>query len=110
MQIERVHCRPWGLEGGMEGTGNCVELERDGKPVRDLPNAKVLATRLNKGDLYTVRSGGGGGFGDPRKRPRDRVLEDVRQGYVSTESAERDYGLAGAGLKSQSRATEEEQT
>jgi len=91
MQIERMHCPPWGLEGGMAGTGNRVELVRDGNPVNDLPNAKVLATRLKKGDLYLLRSGGGGGFGPPEERPREQVLEDVRQGYVSVESATRDY-------------------
>ena len=86
MQIERMHCRPWGLEGGLPGMGNRVELERDGKRVDDLPNAKVLAARLQRGDMFLVRSGGGGGFGNPRERPRERVLEDVRQGYVSAES------------------------
>ncbi|MFM9967488.1 MAG: hydantoinase B/oxoprolinase family protein, partial [Burkholderiales bacterium] len=93
MQIERVHCRPWGLEGGLDGTGNKVELERDGATINDLPNAKVLATRLKPGDLFLVRSGGGGGFGAPNERPRAQVLEDVRQGYVSPESAARDYGV-----------------
>ena len=29
-QFERAHCRPWGLEGGLEGTGNSVGLRRDG--------------------------------------------------------------------------------
>ena len=94
MQIERVNCPPWGLEGGMAGAGNRVELELDGNPVADLPNAKVLAMRLKPGDLYLVRSGGGGGFGSPRERARSQVLEDVRQGYISVESAERDYGVA----------------
>ena len=93
MQIERVHCRPWGLEGGLPGTGNNVELVRDGKPVRDLPNAKVLAVHLKAGDLYVVRSGGGGGFGPPAERPHAQVLDDVRQGYVSAVAAQRDYAV-----------------
>ena len=29
-QFERAHCRPWGLDGGLEGTGNSVGLRRDG--------------------------------------------------------------------------------
>jgi len=88
-----VHCRPWGLEGGLPGTGNNVELVRDGKPVRDLPNAKVLAVHLKAGDLYVVRSGGGGGFGPPAERPHAQVLDDVRQGYVSAAAAQRDYAV-----------------
>jgi len=37
---------------------------------------------------------GGGGYGDPRLRPAEDVLEDVLNGYISLESAERDYGVA----------------
>ena len=37
--------------------------------------------------------GGGGGFGDPLERPAERVLADVRSGYVSLEAARRDYGV-----------------
>ena len=40
-----------------------------------------------------MRSGGGGGFGDPRKRPAETVADDVRQGYVSVESARKDYAV-----------------
>ena len=36
---------------------------------------------------------GGGGFGDPLKRPEEKVLEDVLFGYVSEESALDDYGV-----------------
>ena len=41
-QIERAHCRPWGLDGGLEGTGNQVALRRGGTWKTDFPNAKVL--------------------------------------------------------------------
>jgi N-methylhydantoinase B len=37
---------------------------------------------------------GGGGLGSPRRRPVDAVAEDVRLGFVSIESARRDYGVA----------------
>ena len=36
-------------------------------------------------------SGGGGGWGDPCERDPERVLDDVRNGYVSLVSAEKDY-------------------
>jgi N-methylhydantoinase B len=36
---------------------------------------------------------GGAGYGDPLQRPVDAVLADVVSGYVSLESAERDYGV-----------------
>ena len=88
-QIERAHCRPWGLEGGLEGTGNSVGLRRDGTWKTDFPNGKVLSTPLRAGDAYRIRSGGGGGYGDPHERPAELVAEDVRQGYVSVEVARR---------------------
>jgi N-methylhydantoinase B len=39
-----------------------------------------------------MRYPGGGGFGDPRTRPPELVLADVRRGFVSRERA-RDYGV-----------------
>jgi len=92
-QVERMHCKPWGLNGGMEAAGNAVVLRADGTWKEDYPNAKLLTARILEGDAFAVRSGGGGGFGDPHKRPAETVAHDVRQGYVSVESAERDYGV-----------------
>jgi N-methylhydantoinase B len=91
-QIERVDCRPWGLFGGLSGLGNEVELNRDGEQMR-FPTGKVLAQMLKKGDVYTLRSGGGGGCGNPLDRKLDDVEEDVRQGYVSAEAAHQLYGV-----------------
>ncbi len=92
-RIERMHCRPWGLEGGLEGRGNRVDLVLDGVPRTDLDNAKVLTARLKSGDIYKVMGGGGGGFGPAWQRPAARVREDVRQGYVTLQSAAEDYGV-----------------
>jgi N-methylhydantoinase B len=83
VQIDRVHCPPWGLAGGGDGKGNRVALRIDGREVTDLPNAKVLAQRLKPGDAITLAAGGGGGFGPPAERDPARVARDVRQGYVS---------------------------
>jgi N-methylhydantoinase B len=92
-QIERAHCRPWGLEGGLEGTGNSVGLRRDGVWKADFPNAKVFTTALRPGDAYRVRSGGGGGYGNPLARPAEDVASDVKQGYVSIAAAAEFYGV-----------------
>lgn len=35
----------------------------------------------------------GGGYGDPKECDRDMILRDVRDGKVSRESAQRDYGV-----------------
>jgi N-methylhydantoinase B len=92
-QIERAHCKPWGLEGGLEGAGNQVWVRNGGTWKTDFPNAKVLVARLETGDAFRVRSGGGGGHGSPLARPIEDVAHDVRQGYVSVASAAELYGV-----------------
>lgn len=92
-QVDRAHCAPWGLSKGMDGTGNAVHLRSNGNWEEDRPNAKLLIAALGEGDAFRLRSGGGGGFGDPKKRPVADVLEDARQGYISLKSAKENYGV-----------------
>jgi N-methylhydantoinase B len=47
---------------------------------------------LKAGDRVRIRTGGGGGYGDPRRRVRAALARDVAEGYVSAEGATRDYG------------------
>ena len=44
--------------------------------------------------MFHQKAGGGGGYGDPHRRPAAKVLEEVVNGYVSIEAARRDYGVA----------------
>jgi N-methylhydantoinase B len=92
-QIERAHCRPWGLDGGGDGKGNSVALRLGGVWKTDFPNAKVLVAQVKEGDAFRLRSGGGGGYGSPLARPVDDVRNDVRQGYVSAVDAAALYGV-----------------
>ncbi|HXR88218.1 MAG TPA: hydantoinase B/oxoprolinase family protein, partial [Stellaceae bacterium] len=92
-RIERKFCPPWGLYGGGDAAGNSIELRVDGKWTDNPPNAKLMAQRLKKGDGFMIRSGGGGGFGDPKLRPAERVAHDVVEGYVSAAAAAADYGV-----------------
>jgi N-methylhydantoinase B len=86
-RIDRVHCRPWGLDGGQDAAGNGIGLRRGGTWQHDFPNAKVFNVRLKTGDAYMMRSGGGGGFGAPLQRDPALVARDVREGYVSRAAA-----------------------
>jgi N-methylhydantoinase B len=92
-QVERAHCKPWGLNSGLEGTGNQVALRQGGQWKTDFPNAKVLVASLKKDDAFLIRGGGGGGYGNPLERAIDEVAEDVRQGYVSIKAAAEHYGV-----------------
>jgi N-methylhydantoinase B len=92
-QVERAHCKPWGLEGGGDATGNEVALRFDNKWKTDFPNAKVLVAVLKPGDAFRLRSGGGGGHGSPLDRPAADVVADARQGYISLAAVKDFYGV-----------------
>jgi N-methylhydantoinase B len=82
----------FGLDGGGEGSLNYIELVYpDGRVYRC--TTKDLVTGVPSGTLYVQEAGGGGGYGDPRERPRDKVREEVRDGIVSPEAAREQYGL-----------------
>lgn len=92
-QIERTQDAPWGLFGGKSGAPNKLELLRKDGSHELYPTGKVLDEVLGEGDAYILYSGGGGGYGDPFDRPSTIVLDDVKKGYVTIESAKRDYGV-----------------
>jgi N-methylhydantoinase B len=84
--------RPWPLHGGLEGSPNYAEVIRaDGTVER---HAVVTALEVNEDDVIRIHTGSGGGYGDPRRRPHELVLEDVRNGYVTPERAAAVYGIA----------------
>tara|TARA_Y100000590_G_scaffold9124_1_gene11310 strand:- start:4746 stop:6500 length:1755 start_codon:yes stop_codon:yes gene_type:complete len=106
-QIERTQDAPWGLFEGLAGSANKLEIRRQGGTLERYPTGKVLDEELVEGDAYVLYSGGGGGFGNPLDRPVEKVREDVRQGYVSRESARHDYGVV---LEPETFDIDEEQT
>lgn len=91
--IERTRSAPWGLAGGGEALPNQVRYSVDGKDMTPR-NGKIDATTLRRGDYINIRSGGGGGYGDPHERPVEDVLRDVTEGYVSRTCARSHYGVA----------------
>ncbi len=92
-QMERVECRPWGLFGGLSAMGNEVALKRADQDEVVYTTGKVFSQMLKAGDTWTLRSGGGGGFGKPTEREIERVENDVRNGYVSPAAARQQYGV-----------------
>ena len=93
MTTERSICKPWGLAGGLDADGNSVATRSQQAWKEDYPNAKLQGHRLRKGDAFRMRSGGGGGFGDPHERKAEDVALDVAEGYVSAAAALRDYAV-----------------
>ena len=91
-RVDRVKHPPWGLSGGKSALGNRIGMRKKDGSEELFPGGKVNM-RLDGGEAYTLRSGGGGGFGDPKKRARAAVLRDVRLGYLSEQAAQADYGV-----------------
>jgi N-methylhydantoinase B len=87
---ERSKCPPWGLKGGLPGASGSISVMRAGeKKVQTFQ--KITGLKLHKGDRLFFKTGGGGGFGAPWLRDAEQVADDVRQGFVSIESARLDY-------------------
>jgi N-methylhydantoinase B len=47
---------------------------------------------MKPGEVIELLDAGGGGYGDPAKRDRRSIEEDIRQGFLTRTAAERDYG------------------
>jgi len=87
----RTTSRPWGLAGGHEGSNNRAEILRKDGSVDT--HSMVTGARAVEGETFRLVSATGGGYGDPAKRDRARLLADLRDGYVTPEQARRDYGF-----------------
>jgi N-methylhydantoinase B len=49
--------------------------------------------KVEPGQRLVLTLPGGGGYGDPSARERDKVRSDVAAGYITAEQAKSDYGL-----------------
>jgi N-methylhydantoinase B len=89
--LERTQCAPWGLQGGCPGKVCEAEVQNDA----DSPSVfvtKKTGYPIGSESLVIFRTAGGGGWGDPLEREPEHVANDVREGYISEESA-RDFGV-----------------
>jgi N-methylhydantoinase B len=80
------------MAGGEAGRGGDIWVNPQRKDAKRLPT-RYADYPLKEGDAFRLDSPGGGGYGDPLSRPAELVLADVREGNVSPQAAERDYGV-----------------
>ncbi len=68
-----------------------------GRPRRHMINDVAVDGKgryvLKPGDRIAMLQAGGGGFGAAARRPRDRIVADIANGYVTRAAALRDYGV-----------------
>jgi len=90
LHFDRAKTPQWGLFGGESGASPKVTVIRanqtEGQVIR-----KVEQLPLKAGDRFIAETGGGGGYGDPRKRSPKLLQEDLLNGSISPAAAKSVY-------------------
>lgn len=97
--------RPWGFQGGEDGSPANVILSHSDGTSENLPS-KIPYRHLAKGDRITAYGPCGGGYGDPMKRAPEDVLDDVLDGLLDAGSARVAYGVIIDGTRLDLAATQ----
>jgi N-methylhydantoinase B len=84
--------RAFGLCGGRPGSVNEMEFRFAGGQTHR-PRSKELLADIPAGTIMRQVAGGGGGYGDPRLRPAEKVAREVRNGVLSIAVAREEYGV-----------------
>ena len=92
-----------GADGGGDGAPAEIVINPDSDTEIVLDDRGAFAGQLKTGDVISMRSGGGGGWGDPASRDPDQVVADVRDQRISNEQARDIYAVvidtSGAAVK-----------
>ena len=82
--------KPWPLDGGSEGSGNFIEVDKAAGEREHY--AFVSGLDLTTDDVVRVITSSGAGFGDPKKRAHDAVALDIKNGFITPERAREIHG------------------
>ena len=94
MVMDHGRFGPRGAAGGDDGGTNRVRIDAGGTSQVPPHLSKGQDIALLPGDVVTVSTPGGGGFGNPRHRDPALVAHDVLRGYYSTAEARERFGVA----------------
>jgi N-methylhydantoinase B len=83
-----------GLEGGGDGDASRIVVWPDTDKEFVMQERTSFFGPLTPGDVVSVRSGGGGGWGSPHERDAEQVARDVRDELLTGEEARTSYGVA----------------
>jgi N-methylhydantoinase B len=95
VRADRQTHRPYGLQGGGPGAYG-LNVMNPGQPDETKLHGKVTMN-LRRGDVFRHELPGAGGWGPALARDLDLVARDLRDGLVTIEGAERDYGVVAGG-------------
>jgi len=90
-QTRRGRCPPWGVWGGTAGDAGGYLLRQPGE--RAFKPMRGAHIPVPVGAQAIVRTGGGGGWGDPLAREPGEVRDDVAEGLISARAARERYGV-----------------
>jgi N-methylhydantoinase B len=90
-RANRRGCPAWGLWGGKAGESGGYYLRNPGESGYRMMHGSHKP--VPKDSEVIVRTGGGGGWGDPLERDPERVRWDVLEEFVSKEAARERYGV-----------------
>ncbi|MBX9776040.1 MAG: hydantoinase B/oxoprolinase family protein [Xanthobacteraceae bacterium] len=90
-QTRRNICPPWGLWGGGDGDPSAYLLRLPGENDFKMMVGAHIPVPLHASAI--VRTGGGGGWGNPRERDPELVRADVMEELVSRDAAREKYGV-----------------
>jgi N-methylhydantoinase B len=82
-----------GVHGGLDGKPNEVVVWPGTDRERVLTERVSRFGPLEVGDVVSLRTAGGGGWGRPHERDPRRILDDVRDGKLSVLDAHASYGV-----------------
>lgn len=80
---------PAGIQGGMPGGPSRFVVNPGTPDEQQMPSSARMT--LTAGTSFRVNGPGGGGYGDPKKRDVEALANDVAEGYVSEEAADKFY-------------------
>jgi N-methylhydantoinase B len=90
-RADRTKFPSTGVAGGQAGRLGRMVINPDSEAERQVPG--IGQYEIPAGARFCIEGAGAGGYGDPRQRPAEKVLQDVRRGYVSIAAARNDYGV-----------------
>ncbi len=91
---DRAVIPPFGVLGGGSSTQVHASYLRDGNMHEFRYPGKASGIPIRERDTVILESAGGGGYGDPLRRPLEQVHDDVRSGFISLRKATDVYGVA----------------
>ena len=92
--MENHHSPPAGVGGGLDAPPQRILVWADSEQEQVFNERFAFVGPLDRGQRIRTEAGGGGGWGPPREREPARVLDDVRNEFVTPAVAREVYGVS----------------